>query len=283
MQRKFGHLISQYNLIYPPTYSSFTSLSSSLQPSQEFSLNKGIPSVNKIIIDSTTTPSHFSIPPILYIPRFYNPLQHQQGIRSYSQLHQYCQLNSGISSNDSTSSISSDDHSFISSSFLSNTSTSFSDSETMLCLVAAKYTLNASKPSFTTNNHKVNWYRLSYLTSSHLQQLLKYSSYDFIHKQSSISTNLIKAPTISCTSLNDDPNIPPVDHLLDHPIILQISQSTSTFGDNLLPKQNNITRILYQNSGSLGISNNYHDLEVIYYCLLQLKYTSNIWIYWFVT
>ena len=36
-----------------------------------------------------------------------------------------------------------------------------------------------------------------------------------------------------------------------------------TFGDELIPKQNNITRLLYHNTGSLGLSNNSHNLEVI--------------------
>ena len=36
-----------------------------------------------------------------------------------------------------------------------------------------------------------------------------------------------------------------------------------TFGDELISKQNNITRLLYHNTGSLGLSNNSHNLEVI--------------------
>ena len=124
MQRKLDHLISQYNLIYPFIFL-FISLSPSLQSSQDFSLNTSIPSFNQNILDSTIMPSHFPNPPGPYTPRLYNPLQHQQGIWSYFRLHQYCPLYSGISSNDSTSSISPDDHSSLSSSSLSNTSASF--------------------------------------------------------------------------------------------------------------------------------------------------------------
>ena len=108
-----------------PLYSPSTSLSPSLQSSQDFSLNTSTPSFNQNILDSTTMHSHFPNPTGPYTPRLYNPLQHQQGIWSYSRLHQYYLLYSGISSNDSTSSISPDDHSSLSTSSLSNTSASF--------------------------------------------------------------------------------------------------------------------------------------------------------------
>ena len=66
-----------------------------------------------------------------------------------------------------------------------------------------------------------------------------------------------------CKSFKDDPNISPVDHSPDQPNTLHLSKKSTTFGDNILPKQNNMTRILNQNSGSLDISNNSHKLEVI--------------------
>ena len=108
----------------------------------------------------------------------------------------------------------------------------------MICIATnTKDVLNSSKPSFTTKKYKLNCYRPSYLTSPHLQQLLKSSSYDFINQYSSISSNLIKPPTMLYTSLKDDHNISPVDHPADHPTILQISKTTSTFGEIYFPNK----------------------------------------------
>ena len=49
-----------------------------------------------------------------------------------------------------------------------------------------------------------------------------------------------------CKSFKDDPNISPVDHSPDQPNTLHLSKKSTTFGDNILPKQNNMTRILYK-------------------------------------
>ena len=56
---------------------------------------------------------------------------------------------------------------------------------------------------------------------------------------------------------------PPTNPSLDQPNILTSSNLNITFGDKLIPKQNNTTRLIYHNSGNIGISNNSHNLEVI--------------------
>ena len=56
---------------------------------------------------------------------------------------------------------------------------------------------------------------------------------------------------------------PPQTITIDQPNFLTCSNLNITFGDKLIPKQNNMTRLLYHNSGSLGISNNSHNIEVI--------------------
>ena len=123
--------------LFPPSSPS-TSFSPSLQYSQDFSFNTGILSFNQNIIYPTTIPTYFPNNPVPYTPCLYNPLQHQQGIWLYSRLHQYYPLYPGISPNNSTTSISQEYHSSLPCCSLSNNSTSFSDSKSLLCLATNK-------------------------------------------------------------------------------------------------------------------------------------------------
>ena len=63
--------------------------------------------------------------------------------------------------------------------------------------------------------------------------------------------------------MKDKPTISPTNSSLDQPNNLKTSNFNITFGDELIPKQNNMTRLLYHNSGSLGISTNSQNPEVI--------------------
>ena len=118
-----------------------------------------------------------------------------------------------------------------------------------------------TKSTIKSNKNKLFYYLTSYLSSSHLQILFKSSCYDSTTQPPSIF-HPIKTSTTSCKSLKDEPNIPPTDPSLNQPNILKSSKLNTTFGDKLISKQNNITRIFYHNSGSLSISDNSHDLEV---------------------
>ena len=86
----------------PPSSPSI-SFSPSFQCSQDLSFNTVMPSFNQNIFDPTTMSKHYTNTPVPYAPRLYNPLQHQQGIWSYTRLHQYYTLYPDISSNNSTS------------------------------------------------------------------------------------------------------------------------------------------------------------------------------------
>ena len=63
--------------------------------------------------------------------------------------------------------------------------------------------------------------------------------------------------------MKDEPKIPLTNPSLDQPNIITSSNLNITFGDKLIPKQNNTTRLIYHNSGNIGLSNNSHNLEVI--------------------
>ena len=71
--------------------------------------------------------------------RLYHPLRHQQGVWSYSRFHQYCTSYPGVSSNDSNSSLSSDNQSEDDSS-ISNPYISCSETPVMICLPINKKT-----------------------------------------------------------------------------------------------------------------------------------------------
>ena len=142
----------------------------------------------------------------------------------------------------------------------------------MLCL-PINSTDAIIKSTIQSNKNKLSQYRTSYLSSSHLQQLFKSLSYDSIIQPPSIPYP-IKTSTTSCKLLKDEPTISPTNPTLDQPNNLKSSNFNITFGDELIPKQNNVTRLLYHNSVSLGIPNNSHNLEVI--CEAMYTYKIDI-------
>ena len=84
--------------------------------------------------------------------------------------------------------------------------------------------------------------------------------------------------------MKDEPTIPPTNLSIDQPNNLTNSNFNLTFVDEPIPKQNKMTRLLYHNSGSLGISTNSHNLEVICEALFtheidiaSLVETNNHW------
>ena len=111
----------------------------------------------------------------------------------------------------------------------------------MLCLpINATYTI--TKSTIQSNKNTLSQARTSYLSSSHPQLIFKSFSYD---------------------SITQPPSIPPTYPSIDQPDNLTSSNFNLIFGDELIPKQNNMTRLLYHNLGSLGISTNSHNIEVI--------------------
>ena len=73
----------------------------------------------------------------------------------------------------------------------------------------------------------------------------------------------IKTSKTLCKSLKDELTISPTNPSIDQPNNLTSSNFNLIFGNELIPKQNNMTRLLYHNLGSLGISTNSHNIEVI--------------------
>ena len=241
---------------------------------------------NTIAKDILTSPIH-------HTPRIYNPLKHQQGIWSYSRLYQHCPSYPGISPKDSMSTISQDDQHSISSSSTSNSSNNVSNSNIMLCLttnandnIENKLTIKQSRKVISKKyNHLVQHQIKSFINHSgkHCktvtteQQSLNLPTNKFNGSRSKIIQEydsvygdpLIDIPSLHNSTTNSS-------KIFSHETKMptnksSITQSNNpptspvdiTFGDELIPKQNNITRLLYHNTGSLGLSNNSHNLEVI--------------------
>ena len=131
----------------------------------------------------------------------------------------------------------------------------------MLCL-----SINTSdaitKSTIQLNKNTLSQSRTSYLSSSYLQLLFKSLSYDSIMQPPSIPYPIKTSKTL-CKSLKDELTISPTNPSIDQPNNLTSSNFNLIFGDELIPKQNNMTRLLYHNLGSLGISTNSHNIEVI--------------------
>ena len=192
---------------------------------------------NTIAKDILTSPIH-------HTPRIYNPLKHQQGIWSYSRLYQHCPSYPGISPKDSMSTISQDDQHSISSSSTSNSSNNVSNSNIMLCL-----TTNANDN--IENKSTIKQYRK--VISKKYNHLIQHQIKSFIN----YSGKHCKTVTTEQQSLN----LPTNKFNGSRSEIIQ--EYDSVYGDPLIDKEDSSTRILYQNSGSIGLSNTAHTLEVI--------------------
>ena len=157
--------------------------------------------------------------------RLYHPLRHQQGVWSYSRFHQYCTNYPGVSSNDSNSSLSSDNQSEDDSSF-SNPYISCSETPVMICL-----------PINKKKNTTVSQYRNSFLSSSHLKLLFTQVNSNSI-TQSPCIPSLHNSPTTSSKIFQNETKMS-----TNKPSTTQSKNIPSppvdiTFGDELIPKQN---------------------------------------------
>ena len=156
--------------------------------------------------------------------RLYHPLRHQQGVWFYPRFHQYCTQYPGVTSNNSNSSISSDNTSSEDVTSPCNTSSAGSKTLVMICL-----------PINTTNKTIVSPQSNSFLSSSHLKLLFSKSNSKST-TQSSFISSIIDSPTTSCTILKNEtkmstnkPSITQSNNLPSSPVDI-------TFGDELIPK-----------------------------------------------
>ena len=142
------------------------------------------------------------------------------------------------------STISQDDQYSISSSSPFNTSNTVSKSNTMLCL-ATNENDNIEQKSNIKQYKKMISKKYNHLVQYHIKHFINHSEKN------------CKAVTTQQQSLNLPTNT------VNESRSEIIQEFDSVYGDPLIDKEESSTRILYQNSGSIGLSNTAHIVEVI--------------------
>ena len=137
-----------------------------------------------------------------------------------------------------------DDQYSISSSSPSNTSNNVSKSNTMLCL-ATNANDSIEQKSNIKQYKKMISKKYKYLVQHHIKSFIN------------LPEKNCKAVTTQQQSLNLPTNT------VNESRSEIIQEFDSVYGDPLIDKEESSTRILYQNSGSIGLSNTAHTVEVI--------------------